>query len=85
MEEIFITAISLEKIRNLDHVMIPLSGSSRKHLILTGKNGSGKTTVLEALSKALDDLTSSEEQSMTEEMISQLEKEYHEDIEKIRK
>lgn len=69
MEEIFITAISLEKIRNLDHVMIPLSESARKHLILTGKNGSGKTTVLEALSKALDDLTSSEEQLMATAVI----------------
>ncbi len=30
-------------------IHIPLSGAERKHLILTGKNGSGKTSVLETL------------------------------------
>ena len=54
MKDIFITKLVLEKIRNLSYAEIPLSEDCRKHLIFTGKNGSGKTTVLDALSKALD-------------------------------
>lgn len=35
--------------RHLKNIEIPLSETSPKHLILTGKNGSGKTSVLEAI------------------------------------
>ena len=49
MEEIFITNIHINKVRHLENIDIPLSDTERKHLILTGKNGSGKTSVLEAL------------------------------------
>ncbi len=47
MEDIFITDILIEHVRHLRNIHIPLSKTSRKHLILTGKNGSGKTSVLE--------------------------------------
>ena len=53
MKEIFIRKLSLERVRNLPHIEIPLSEEKRKHLILTGKNGSGKTTVLEELAFTL--------------------------------
>ncbi len=49
MEHTFLTAINIEKVRHLSNIKIPLSNESRKHLILTGKNGSGKTSVLDAL------------------------------------
>ena len=50
MENIFITKIYIDKVRHLNDVDIILSDSERKHLILTGKNGSGKTSLLEAMS-----------------------------------
>lgn len=59
MKEIFIKKLILEKVRNLDYTEISLSENERKHLIFTGKNGSGKTTVLNSLSKKLDRLACS--------------------------
>ncbi len=46
MEEIFVTNIRINKVRHLEGLEVPLSDTERKHLILTGKNGSGKTSVL---------------------------------------
>ena len=54
MKEIYIKKLILEKVRNLEYKEIPLSGEKRKHLIITGKNGSGKTTILDALAVTLD-------------------------------
>ena len=53
MEEIFVTKLRINKVRHLENLEIPLSETERKHLILTGKNGSGKTSILEALNKRL--------------------------------
>jgi predicted ATP-binding protein involved in virulence len=47
--DVFITDITIHKVRHLKDIHIPLSEDIRKHLILTGKNGSGKTSVLERL------------------------------------
>ena len=49
MQDIFITKIHIDKVRHLENVDIVLSETLRKHLILTGKNGSGKTSLLNAL------------------------------------
>lgn len=49
MEQTFFTSINIEKVRHLENISIPLDKEKRKHLILTGKNGSGKTSVLEAI------------------------------------
>jgi len=46
----FITEIKIGKVRHLENIDIKL-GNEKKHLILTGKNGSGKTSVLEELNK----------------------------------
>lgn len=51
--EHFITKISIQKLRHLEHIDIDLSPEQRKHLLLTGKNGSGKTTLLNAMEKTL--------------------------------
>ena len=51
MERTFFTNIDIKKIRHLENISIPLDKEKRKHLILTGKNGSGKTSVLEAIVK----------------------------------
>ncbi len=49
MEQLFITNITIKKVRHLHDITIPLSNKGIRHLILTGKNGSGKTSVTEAL------------------------------------
>lgn len=49
MAAIFMTRIQIDKVRHLEGIEIPLSSKERKHLIFTGKNGSGKTSVLEAM------------------------------------
>lgn len=49
MEPTFLTGIHIKKVRHLENINIPLSADSRKNLILTGKNGSGKTSVLQEL------------------------------------
>jgi predicted ATP-dependent endonuclease of OLD family len=46
MEDIFITKIKIKKVRHIKDFEINLSESERKHLIITGKNGSGKTSLL---------------------------------------
>ena len=53
MHDLFISKIRIEKCRHLENVDIVLSNSEKKHLILTGKNGSGKTSVLEQLNRCL--------------------------------
>jgi predicted ATP-dependent endonuclease of OLD family len=49
MNEIFITKILVKRVRNIKDLEIVLSDHERKHLIFTGKNGSGKTSLLEAM------------------------------------
>lgn len=49
MESFFITKINIKKVRHLQDVEIDICDTERKHLILTGKNGCGKTSVLNAI------------------------------------
>ncbi len=51
--EIFITSIQINESRNIKDLNIPLSKDHRQHLILTGKNGAGKTSLLELIREAL--------------------------------
>ena len=60
MADTFLTEIEIKQVRHLRDISIPLSREQRKHLILTGKNGSGKTSVLEALKANLEYLVSSD-------------------------
>ncbi len=53
MIDFFITSIKVNNSRNVKDLEIPLSSKSRRHLILTGKNGSGKTSLLLELNKFL--------------------------------
>ena len=54
MENIFLTKLDIVSVRHLHGIAIPLSDTVRKHLILTGKNGSGKTSTLERLKEHLE-------------------------------
>lgn len=48
-KNIFITDVNIEKVRNLKKIEIKLDNKRKKHLILTGKNGSGKTSTIESM------------------------------------
>ncbi len=50
MEQIFLTEIDVLQVRHLKNIKIELSKDKMKHLILTGVNGCGKTTVLDSIS-----------------------------------
>ncbi len=54
--ENFITHIFVENSRNVTNLDIPLSKEHRQHLILTGKNGSGKTSMLQEINKFLNQI-----------------------------
>lgn len=49
MHSSYITKIQVNKVRHLKNIEITLATDARKHLILTGKNGSGKTSLLESI------------------------------------
>ena len=46
MKEYFISEIDIEKLYHLSDIKIKLDSNKRQHLLLTGKNGSGKTSLL---------------------------------------
>lgn len=54
MKNMFITNLKIENLRHLKNITIPLSETECKHVILTGKNGCGKTSVLQAMSNHLN-------------------------------
>jgi len=54
-DDIFITSIHVKKVRNLENFDIPLSEERRQHLIITGKNGSGKTSLLLEMDKFISE------------------------------
>jgi AAA15 family ATPase/GTPase len=49
----YISKIKINRVRHLKNIEIPLSDNGCRHLIITGKNGSGKTSLLEALRLSL--------------------------------
>lgn len=44
MEKLFVTKLEIKKVRHLKDITINLSDTTSRHLIFTGKNGSGKTS-----------------------------------------
>ena len=49
----FITGIYIEKLKHLTDIAIPLNSEKKQHLLITGKNGSGKTSLLLAIEQYL--------------------------------
>jgi len=54
--EKFITKIEINENKFIQKLDIPLSDEDRKHLIFTGKNGSGKTTTLKEINNLMNKL-----------------------------
>ncbi|MDR3140142.1 MAG: AAA family ATPase [Tannerellaceae bacterium] len=48
-DELFLTSIKVKKLLHLQDFDIPLSAEEKKHLVITGRNGSGKTILLNAV------------------------------------
>ena len=57
MEQIFIKNIKINKVRHLKNLDIPVCENKCKHIILTGQNGSGKTSILDAIAVFLNSVT----------------------------
>lgn len=47
MSEVYLSAIDIVKVRYLKNLYISLSDETSKNLIITGQNGSGKTSLLD--------------------------------------
>ncbi len=55
-KNIFISEFQINKVRHLENINIPINKEKLKHLIFTGDNGSGKTSVLEECKNYLQKL-----------------------------
>jgi AAA15 family ATPase/GTPase len=74
MEDNFITGIQVFSSRNVRDLTIPLSREKRQHLIITGKNGSGKTSLLNNIYRSLGQISSNiNECAQTRDTIQRLE------------
>lgn len=58
MTPMFITEVTIDNVHHLKDIIIPLDEEEKKHLIFTGDNGCGKTSVLTCLASALEQLVS---------------------------
>lgn len=57
MNRIFIENIKIDKVRHLNDISIPVSDNKCRHVIFTGKNGSGKTSILDAIATFINSIT----------------------------
>lgn len=69
MEQLFITNLAIKKVRHLKDISIPLSENQIKHLIFTGKNGSGKTSVVESMACYLNNAFTDEHFKTIEQLM----------------
>ena len=70
--EHYITQINIEKLRHLSNIAISLNSEQRQNLIITGKNGSGKTSLLIALQKYLKAINDNNFKELMEHHIPKL-------------
>ena len=72
--EHYITEITVNKLRHLSNITILLNPDARQHLIITGKNGSGKTSLLLGLRNWLRAINDEHFKTLVEEKIPALQK-----------
>lgn len=83
MEQFYIKSLTIKKVRHLKDILIPLSENQIKHLILTGKNGSGKTSVVEALARYLNKILTGERETAFRNCQKQLDIQFNNKIDSI--
>ncbi len=74
MSESFLSQIVINSVRHLQNCEMTLSKQERRHLILTGRNGSGKTAVLEAIWDALQHAAATPPVTLTFEQMSEFQR-----------
>lgn len=57
MKQVFIENLKINKVRHLKDISIHVSENECRHIIFTGKNGSGKTSVLDAIASFINSVT----------------------------
>lgn len=72
--EHYIKEIKIEKLRHLSDITISLNSEKRQHLMITGKNGSGKTSLLLALQKYLSAVNKGELKKLKKDFMQWLQK-----------
>lgn len=72
--EHYITEIAIQQLRHLSDITISLNPDTRQHLIITGKNGSGKTSLLFGLRNWLRAINDGHFKTLVEEKIPTLRK-----------
>lgn len=93
MEHFFISKVHVQKVRHLENLDIVITNSTEemRHLILTGKNGSGKTSLLEAIRTYLNSVSTTNDPYEAEKNLDidlenlQYAQEHNYDISEIRK
>ena len=79
----YIKNIHINQVRHLKDINIPLEKDAYPHLMITGKNGSGKTSLLNAIADHLEKIVSINiytNYKESKENLELLEKEFSEDI-----
>lgn len=66
MSEFFIQKLVIKDVREIKNFAIPLDDGERKHLIITGKNGCGKTSTLVEIDNLLNNLINNQFAQMTQ-------------------
>ena len=64
----YITQIHIHKLLHLENLDILVCEEKKKHLIITGRNGSGKTVLLNAIAKLWEDRNRSPERAYLEDL-----------------
>lgn len=85
MNNQYITNINIEKVRHLSSISIPINENKRTHLVLTGGNGSGKTSLLEAIKRKLTNISSLESLEKSEQQQQTAIEQYKKSISDIHK
>ena len=57
MEQVILNNIEIKKVRHLKNIDINIAEGKCKHVILTGKNGSGKTSLLDSMAAFIGSVT----------------------------
>lgn len=70
MEQVILNNIEIKKVRHLKNIDINIAEGKCKHVILTGKNGSGKTSLLDSMAAFIGSVTTG---TNPQEIISNIE------------